>query len=151
MELSFLISESDKSSIKKNTAKNQLVNFVENTSNKAIMKLVNANNDNAKKLSLFYQTISSLDEETVEKSFNQIKKYSTNIFKQYDKFEEFGFLGSKELKQSFENLTKELFKCEARLHKAFYKNKPVQKTDLDLLEGLRKMNAANLSNLLDVE
>lgn len=115
------------------------------------MKLVNANNDNAKKLSLFYQTISSLDEETVEKSFNQIKKYSTNIFKQYDKFEEFGFLGSKELKQSFENLTKELFKCEARLHKAFYKNKPVQKTDTDLLEGLRKMNAANLSNLLDAE
>ncbi|MFD2827186.1 hypothetical protein ACFSYG_11950 [Leeuwenhoekiella polynyae] len=56
------------------------------------------------------------------------------------------FKNSAETKIKYKYLLKLLYKIEARCHRIVYRNAPVIKTDKDLIDGVRNMNARYLNN-----
>lgn len=98
----------------------------------------------------FLPHIETLSSEIATKELKATKKVLEQLIKVNEKFEEINYLDDDKFKEKYLHSLKLLYQTESKLHKAVYKNKPVEKTPNELIDGIMKMNNNYVNELLSL-
>lgn len=85
-----------------------------------------------------------------EKALTDFEKVIKEMIKAKEKMDEINFFNDDDLKKKFNFSLNLLFTTESMLYKEVYKNKPFIKTPDELIDGVMRMNATNINQLLSV-
>jgi hypothetical protein len=94
--------------------------------------------------------IKDLSNDNAEKELFIINKVVREFFEISEKIAKINYFEDVEIKEKYLHAIKLLNTVENKLHKVVYKNKPIIKTPVEIIEGVARMNRQNLDKLLSV-
>ncbi|NJY64054.1 hypothetical protein HC174_15025 [Salinimicrobium sp. CDJ15-81-2] len=92
--------------------------------------------------------LDQLSLEDAKELLSSTKKTVGDLDKVDEELRSSSYFQHQELKEKFSYMLKLMFKIESRLHRIVFRDSPRIKTSLSLKEGITKMNALHIKNLL---
>lgn len=127
-----------------------LLNFLNAIVIKIKQRLMNYLDSLILTLEGFLPHIETITSETATKELQATKKVLRQIINLSEKFDKANYFDDEKFKEKYLYTLKLLYQTESKLHKAVYKNKPIEKTPNELTDGIMKMNNNYINELLSL-